>query len=443
MFYLFLALAVFLCVKAIWNLLSITVGRQPYSRKVIERLRFIVFLKFFSNSLMVSFFPQYIAVLVRASHLPAMVTSFSYILYQICFLLMLLPGGYFGEMRSVKKIVLVVTFIESLLFFGLGLIHTVWLFLLLQLLFGCAIPLSSSAEYAYLLHFSRTQNRAEGFALYANSLKGALIAGAIIGGALAKYFSYQQLFFIAAILVLLDLFFAWFLLPAFKSSKALMQNRRYRHMAFTFVLKKLPALLLKKDFFRMTLGVGFAIGLIDDGVVLFSLPLLLSYYHVAHAVIAQLLVLVSIGFFMSNRIISRRADQLKNRRRFVQIGFFGLTAALLLFALSKQFSSIHGWLFTLSAALLLLGLFRGFVVGPASALIVEHEVGSELGKNVVLSLFRVCQMIGSIVGPVLLMMLFENLHYHMSVYAVIAVIVFCLGLMGVLYDRRLAADSVA
>lgn len=386
----------------------------------IELLRPLVFIKLFANGLTITFFPQYILKLTLASHMPTSFASVTYVVYQVVFILMLIPGGYFGEVKSIKKLLLITTFIEALVLLGFAFATNVWEFLMLQAIFGCITPISSSADYAYILNYTNQKSRAQGFALYSNSLKGSMIAGIIVGGMLAAIFSPRELFLIATVFVLIGFCYALFLIPRVTLLEDQMLQLRRGAVNFKFVLKGLPKIFTNLSFVNTIFCVGFPLGVLDQGIVLFGLPLLLSYYHFSHAIIGQLLVIVTLGFFISNRFVSKKADQLNIKKGVMVVGLAGVAGALFFLSSLNLLNATHGEMLLFIFGLTVLGLFRGFLVAPASAYISEHAVTEVVGKNVTLSVYRLFQTLGSIVGPMIIMQLFVSSHYHLMSFTVLA-----------------------
>ncbi len=423
----FFILAMVLILKTFANPLISLYQRKKISSHVsaaqhqIELFRPLVFIKLFANSLTVVFFPQYLLKLTLHSGMPASFASVIYVIYQLFFVLMLIPGGYFGEVKSIKKILLVTTFIEAFIFMGFVFSTNIWEILVLQALFGCVIPISSSADYAYILNFTSHKDRSFGFALYSNSLKGSVIAGIVIGGMMVGYLGPSHVFLVASGLVFTAFIYLLFFIPNVTLDSGRLIQARKASMSFKFVLKEIPGALRNFDFVKTVFCTGFPLGFLDDGIVLFSLPLLLSYAHFSQAVIGQLLVIVSLGFFLSNKFISKKADKLNSKKKIIMIGLLGISMGLL-FISGLKIQPIGLPLFII--ALALLGIFRGFLASPSVSYIAENSTAERLGENVVLSIYRLFQALGSILGPILIMQLLIQYHYSALSYIILAAIFF-------------------
>ena len=64
----------------------------------------------------------------------------------------------------------------------------------------------------------------------------------------------------------------------------------------------------------------------------------------------------------------------------------------------------------LGFGLFLLGVFRGFIYSPSISVVSKSTVARITGKNVSLSVFRLFEMVGRILGPLLvgLLLIFDD-----------------------------------
>jgi len=430
--FLFFGLAVFLVVKTVFNVLisfrnqkKSTGSLETNNQHVVELIRPLAFVKLFASCLTVSFFPQYLMRLTLLSHMPASFSSMIFSVYQVFFILMIVPSGYLVEFKNLKKILTITTFIECVVLFLFGFVTNVWEILLLQIVIGCIIPLSSSAEYAYIFNFSSDKNRTHSVSLYSNSIKGAMVAGIIIGGLLASHIHVRSVFLISGIIVFFCFLYALVFIPKFTGKKITIANSRIESVGFKFVLKKIPYALQNISFLKTILCVGFSLGILTEGVVYFTLPLVLSRHHVSHTVIAQLLVLFAIGFFVTNRYIAKKSDQLSAERLFLFIGLIGFSLGLFLIAgldlhlFSQKFHANVGMILFV-IGLIVLGLSRGFLISPAIAYISKSSVTNVIGKNVALSVYRLFEVFGKIIGPILVLQLLIFMHYSSAAFCITA-----------------------
>ena len=251
-------LVTFLMTKTIYNLVMAVYkarfrrGASHLSKTtdaasfMIEKLRFMIFVKFFSNCLTVSFLSQYILHLAQLAGAKANLASLAYVIYTLIFALMIVPGGYLVEVKNVKLTLVVMLALEAVVFFVLGVTHCFWLIFIIQALFGMIIPVSSSAEYAYLFVFSSEQNRSHTLALYNNTVKGAMISGVFLGGLILPYLHEQGVFLLACTLVLFCAVYAGLFIPKIDIDEKKRQtlSRRFLKKAhFKEVFKHIPIII--------------------------------------------------------------------------------------------------------------------------------------------------------------------------------------------------------
>jgi len=398
---------------------------------VIEKLHPLVFIKLLSNSLYVVFFPHYLLVITKASHAPAYVGTLIYVTYLICVVLMMLPSGYLVEVKPLKRLLFVMTFIEACLLLAFFFAQSIWVLLLLQIIFGCIYPISSSVEYAYVLQYSDQTNRTQALAAYSNTLRGAVITGVIFGGLLSSCFGERNVFFVGAILIFVALFYILFLIPRACVKEDFFKKSNRLSINFKTVLKRLPRAIKSPHFLKVLLCVGLPLGILHEGVYLFSLPLILLHHHIQHAWVGFLMVLFSLGFFSTNRTLAKYLDKHQHDRWFMFVGLVGIAICLSLLAFSALSEQVvlSMNLIGFVVGLFGLGLFKSFLLSPGSAYISKHVIGLNIGKNVSLSLYRLFRFFGSILGPLLLGFLFIYFNYSFKVYFILAIIFLLFGII--------------
>ncbi|MBN1684829.1 MAG: MFS transporter [Gammaproteobacteria bacterium] len=428
----FLVLSLFLCFKAVWNLITACRQRRLGLKEIglcrglytVELIRPMVFFKLFASCLTVAALPQYFMHIALTSGKSQLAASYLYVMYQTIYILMIIPGGFLVEARNLKRLYILITLLEAIAWLIFGFAQNFWVIFLIQTVFGCLVPLSSATEYAYLFKLSSEKRRNIAIALYSNTLRGAIISGVFIGSILVSYFGVRNVFIIASGIVLLTVFYSFIYLPRIKPKHDIRIKRiPLRSFDIKTALKKFPLFVRDINFLKIVIFVGFSIGLLDDGVVLFSMPLLLAHYHFTYVDIGTILVLFSMGFFVSNKYISKKADKLRQENRFLFWGLLGSALSLILIAsfdlgfIPKMFRSTS--VIIAMIGLLSLGIFRGFLFSPAIGSISQNRVALKTGRNVALSFYKLFQTFGTILGPILMMNLLIYFKFSPLVYAII------------------------
>ena len=225
-------------------------------------------------------------------------------------------------------------------------------------------------------------------------------------------------------------FFSWLYLLLFIPSVTLcpdrIQNSRASKIRFNVLFKGIFQAVKRLEFFKLITCIGIPSGILEEGVILFSFPLFLAHYKISSTQIGQWLVLFSIGFFVTNRWVAKRADKLGTEKYFLSFGLIGLAVTLLLLSLfgKSQGLSSYDYETILIGALFLLGIFRVFLLSPAVAQVSKSPIAISSGKNVALSVYRLFETSGRIIGPLLLGQLLLSLHYSYSVFLILALLYF-------------------
>jgi predicted MFS family arabinose efflux permease len=412
--YIFLGLAIFIFGKTFINLFISWRSNRTFTKKpfhAIELVRPLIFIKLFANCLSVVFFPQFLLKITIASGMPQSAASLLYATYQIIFILMIIPGGFLVEVKNLKRLLIITTFFESLVFLGLAFAYLFWQILLLQAAFGLLIPISSATEYAYIFKLSSKKERAHAIALYSNTLRGAMIAGIFTGGMLVNHLGIRGIFLTASCIVFLSIFYITLLVPKIKPKYDIrIKKIPVQQFTFKFVLKNSPLVLKNLNLLKTILLVGLPFGLFEEGIILFSLPLILSHYQISHDQIGQLLVLFSIGFFITNKYIAKKTDKLLAETYFIFFGLLGIALSLLLIS--------HFNLKIYIIGIFLFGIFRGFIFSPTISYVSKTAVAESLGKNVTYSFYKLAETLGRIIGPILIMQLLLFFNYSSISYAI-------------------------
>ena len=386
-------LAIFLIIKNFYNLF-VVYKKHPNDEQnflfTVEKLRPLIFVKFFANCLTMPFLSQYILSLAHNSGVSAHIASMAYVTYTIFFVLTLVPGGRLVEVKNVKIVLLLMLLAEAVAFGALGVINNFWLIFAVQAFFGIIIPVSSSAEYAYIFHFSNEKNRAYALALYANTIKGAAIAGIFIGGILLHKMSMHSVFLVTVFLLICCILYGYLFLPEFTSKPSGGKTERTLRVLY----KNFSAILKDADFLFSSLLAAFPLGLISDGLILFALPILLVKQHISYSIIADIMVLFSLGFFVSNKFIAKKIDQNGLEKKII---IFGLCGAALIIILMRYFG-----LPFLICGLFILGMLNGCMLSTSIAVASKSNISKLIGKNTALSVYRLFDFFGRIIGPMVI-----------------------------------------
>ncbi|MBN2690100.1 MAG: MFS transporter [Gammaproteobacteria bacterium] len=400
----------------------------------IELLRPVAFFKIFANYLTFIFLSQYFLQITILSKMPKIYASWLYVFYMFFLVLAMIPSGYFVETKNLKNNFILVTILESLLYVGFAFAHSFLVLILLQIFFGILKPFSSAIEYAYIFRVSSVNSYAQAVSLYTNSLRGAIIAGTFIGGILVGFCGLRITFLVAALILLATSVYIYLVLPKIRPQVSRTKLARSgAGMTFVSVLKELPNILKNKSFAVMLCFVAIPLGALEDGVLFFCLPLVLQHVGVSRSIIAELFVLFSLGFLLTNKWIAKKSDAKRAERKYVFYGCVGMAASIIPISLVQN--SVFG-LLMVAIALFAIGAFRGFVISPTVAIVSKGEAARAVGKNVALSVYNIANSVGRIIGPIVLMQLLLFIDFSAISYFIMAIFFMMIPLASVfVYDH--------
>ena len=149
-------LSFFLIGKTFYNLIFAYVKRDSFF--FVELIRPVIFIKYFASCLTIPFLSQYILHVALHAGFSEFTSSLIYVLYQVTFVVMLIPTGYVAEFSNIKYLLLIGYLLEGVLYVFLGLFPNIWVIFFIQIIFGFVIPISSSCEYAFIFNHSDNKN---------------------------------------------------------------------------------------------------------------------------------------------------------------------------------------------------------------------------------------------------------------------------------------------
>jgi len=422
-----LGISAVLVIKTLYN----TVRARSLDRQV-EILRSSAFFKLLVNFLTMVFLAPFFLKITLLSNLKPIYASILYVIYILSTMITIIPSGIFVEIKNLKIILVVTSIIESLIYFGFSFATSFWQLLILQILFGILRSISSASEYAYLFRISNTVRKTHSsISLYTVSITGAVIAGSYFSGALVGNFGLRTCFFISGVcLVFISIFIMMFL----KNIK-LNENRleKLNKISVKFISKTASYIFKDKELMHLIFFIAIPLGVIEDGVIMFSLPIvLLSYLH--NHMVAKLISIMAVGFLGTNYILSKwiklySVDRVYSTK-YISFAFMCLSMSIILIAFieNKEFG-----LCVVFFALFLIGVFKGFIVAPLISTIAYTKTANVFGKNIAMSVYKFAHNFGKILGPILCINLFVFVHYSATLYIFISIFFTILALISVLF----------
>ncbi|MCK4607901.1 MAG: hypothetical protein KAT71_00305, partial [Gammaproteobacteria bacterium] len=93
----------------------------------------------------------------------------------------------------------------------------------------------------------------------------------------------------------------------------------------------------------------------------------------------------------------------------------------------------------LVVGLLLLGIFRGFIYSPTISHLSKNSITATFGKNIPLSIYRLFETLGRIIGPIVLIQLLIFCNYTTLSFAIVGGGFILIAILFIGFNRFFAA----
>ena len=248
---------------------------------------------------------------------------------------------------------------------------------------------STIAAQGYLTRISSSDKRVQGMAVYVGAVMLAAICGTAIGGIVADQIGFRATFLVSAGVAALAALLAFFLLfdPPRERGAATSDSP-----GFGVILR----LLGRPLFGILMLGLAVPAKVVLTGFLFYLTPLYLAEIGNSQSDIGRAMTAYFIVMAIGTKLVAQIADRVGKRRRFILLGGLAAGFGPLLLLVDQ------GFLPALIAAAAV-GLGHALSTSPLMVLVTEVAAREtpEVGAATVLSVFRVLERVGSVVGPFL------------------------------------------
>lgn len=284
-----------------------------------------------------------------------------------------------------------------------GLVFTTqfWGLILLRMLGGVGQGLSVIGTQTGLLDLSTAEQRTKNVSLIVMGYQTGMIAGAAFGSLLALYTSVEAVFYLAALIGLVNLLLGQRL--AGRRTVIPTHDRPSPEPRSKLSWKQL---LVDRGLISTALLVGIPTKAVASGLVFFGLPLTLAHLKFSADEIGQVLMLYSMGVLLSNLASGRIVRLLGETRKVLLLGMATAGLSLVLIATSTSETWSLGTPDVIRTLFLVLGAWglgasHGWIHAPALSHVADGPL-ARLGRTAeVTSLFRFLERVGSIGGTVM------------------------------------------
>ncbi|MEM1181091.1 MAG: MFS transporter [Acidobacteriota bacterium] len=321
--------------------------------------------------------------------------------------LILLPAGRFARRFGAQPLILAGTSCAVIGWLGLCFSPGFASLVLLRALGGVGQGLCLIGSQTALLSLSRPDNKTRNLSFLVLAYQTGMISGTAFGSLLAHYAAVDVVFYVAALLGLLNLWLGkrFLRLPVSHSPRA---PQGAAPATAPSDPRNTPWKTLLKDRGLMlpAVCVGIPTKVVAAGFIFFSLPLTLSQQGFSADGIGQVLMLYAVGVLLSNLTAGRAEQRLGGTRPVLMLGMGLAALSLGLLALGSVEALGCDLPSTLRTALVVLGAWglgagHGWIHAPVLSHVATSPSARRLGAAEVSSAFRFLERLGSVAGPVL------------------------------------------
>lgn len=246
---------------------------------------------------------------------------------------------------------------------------------------------STIAAQGYLTRVASGDKRVQGMAIYVGAVMLAAICGTAIGGIIAEQIGFRATFLVSAGVAAFAALLAYVLLfdpPRDKSGPAAPQPS----------LRDIATLLGRPLFGILMVGVAMPAKVVLTGFLFYLMPLYLSGLGDSQSDIGRAMTAYFIVMAVGTKLVAMIADRVGKRRRFILLGGLVAGAGPLLLLVDQGF---------LPALLAAVAVGVGHALSTSPLMVLVTEVAAretpKIGAATVLSVFRVLERVGSVIGP--------------------------------------------
>lgn len=375
--------------------------RQRLRESSLINIRTPLFIFIFAEELSRSFFPIYVKELYAPipGLTPEMVIGLPISVFMLMVAIATPFAGSWADRFGPRRVFMIGLVPAVIGFIGTGLALSLYDLLFWRCLCAFGYATIYIACQGYIADNTDSSNRAQGMALFMGGVFAAGICGAAIGGILADRIGFRLTFFVSTALALLAGILVVNLIDPQPERKTRTAKRGLR-------LGDFFTLLSNPRFLTLILFGAIPGKIILTGFLFYLAPLYLKLLGDNQSTIGRVLMAYGIVTIVATPIFAKAADRWKAHRWFVGIGT--VLSGVGLFAIMFQQST-----FAVLAGVVMLGLGHAMSISPQLAMVPEicaREV-AEIGQTTVLSVFRLIERMGSVIGPFIVAALIGHFGY--------------------------------
>jgi len=379
----------------------------------LELIKPVFFLAVFVEALNASFLPQLLQRIAGDAGLAEGATSMLFMVFFLCFALVLIPAGRWARSWGAKPLLLagaVMAAAGLLLMASAGGLETV---LVARMLAGLGQGLMFIGVQSHILHNAAAGQRTRGTGIIVFGFNGGMISGSAIGALLVVYLGTFGVFMAAGGIALgVALYVSMLITNSYDTAEP---ETAGEAPFLTQIARDMGILVRDPEFMKTVLLIGLPAKAVLTGVIIFALPLILHRLEFAQEDIGQIIMIYAGGVLLANHQVSRLVDRVGRTAPVLFWGSLVCGAGLVLIGLGDAGSSAGGialpyvggaWAGPhfatglLLAGVAVLGLAHGFINAPVVTHVATTAGAKRIGNASATAAYRFLERIGHVAGPI-------------------------------------------
>ncbi|MCP3941784.1 MAG: MFS transporter [Desulfobacteraceae bacterium] len=380
----------------------------------------LFFLGVFVEGLYASFLPQYFNTITQDMSISGNATSLLFTVFFISYGLILFPAANYCQKHGEKK-----AFFWSVIFIGISSIlmafyTNYYVIILLRLIAGLCQGVLFIAVQSYILRITPENRKTQSIAILIIQYNGGRIAGTAIGALAVTYFDIGGVFVTGGIISFFLGAYVLKFIPKIDRIQEKIPLSSEKTLPKVSFFDGMKSVLKDIEHLKTSFLIGVNAKMVMIGVVCFALPLIMERKAFSKEDIGFILILYSAGVLISSVYSSKLADKTGNIKKILFRGNQGSGLGLILIGIIGLPGIQLFWSGPLLVmGSLVLGLAHGFIAAPITTHITETRTSAILGKGPAISIFRVFERAGNILGPLIVGFLLMMNNYNSLVLSYI------------------------
>ncbi len=352
------------------------------------------FLAVFIESLAYPFLPQFTYQAAHDFGVAGTYASLPFILYYLFFAAALVPAARYENAIGSRRLISLGLLISGASYVALAVSATFPILVIARALAGVGQGILFIGVQSYVLKNATHGNRTQAAGIIVFGYQAGTLSGMAIGSLLISQLGMRGVFELAGVVASMTALYVITIIPNFRSEIVEPLQRRKRG-----VFKELGMMLRDNQFLRSMAFIGVPAKSIMTGVILFTLPLLLSRHGLPNEDIGQITMVYAAAVLWASTIVARRADKNGGIKNILFLGALLSSAGLLAIAAGGRINSDIWSIVTIVAGVCLVGVAHGFINAPVVTHVSDAPVSSKVGAASVAATYRLLERVGHVVGP--------------------------------------------